>query len=184
MSCKIRYNNTTKCVTICKKNDKKPGPPGPPGPPGKQGPKGDTGDTGPQGPKGDTGATGPQGPKGDTGDTGPQGPTGRSIFTEYTISSILTNSSYTLYSDVSEFDIYQVDTTSNVITITLPLISNLTNYKRMHIFSDVGGNLTNNEFIIQTSGSDIIANNNSITLNINYSSVTLISNTNGIWIIS
>ena len=54
----------------------------------------------------------------------------------------------------------------------------------MHIFSDVGGNLTNNEFIIQTSGSDTIANNNSITLNINYSSLTLISNANGIWIIS
>ena len=175
MSCKIRYNNTTNCVTICKKNKLTPGPPGPPGPQGPRGPKGAKGDTG------------LQGPKGDTGDTGPQGPTGPSIFTDYTISSILTNSSYTLYSTLSEFDIYQVDTSSNIITITLPLISSLTNNKRMHIFSDVGGNLINNELIIQTSGSDTIANNNSITLNINYSSITLISNTsitNGIWIIS
>ena len=151
MSCKIGYNNTTKCVTICKKNDKKPGPPGPPGPPGKQ------------------------------------GPTGPSIFTEYTISSILKKSSYTLYSNLSEYDIYQVDTSSNSIKIILPLISALKNKKRMHIFTDVGGNLTNNNLIIQTSGSDKIANNNSITLNINYSSITLISNTsitNGIWIIS
>lgn len=175
MSCKIAYNNTTKCVTICKKNKSTPGPPGPPGP------------QGPRGPKGHTGATGPKGAKGDTGDIGPQGPTGPNIFTDYTISSILTNSSYTLYSDVSEYDIYQVDTSSNTITITLPLISSLTNNKRMHIFSDVGGNLINNELIIQTSGSDTIANNNSLTLNINYSSITLISNTsntNGIWIIS
>jgi len=115
-----------------------------------------------------------------TGNTGPQG---TNIYTDYSISTILTDSTYTLYTDVADQDIYQVNTTSNSITITLPDISTLTNNKRTHIFADVGGNLNNNALIIETSGSDLIAGTTSITLNIDYSSVTLISNTNGIWII-
>ena len=129
-------------------------------------------------PTGATGATGATGP------TGPTGATGPNTFTDYTISGILTDSTYTLYSGISVFDVYQFNTSSNQITVTLPLISSLTNNKRTHIFSDVGGNLTNNPIIIQTSGSDTIANENNIILNINYSSITLISNTNGVWIIS
>ena len=55
----------------------------------------------------------------------------------------------------------------------------------MYIISDVGGNLINNPLTIQRSGtSDTIAGDSSIILNINYSSITLISNTTDIWIIS
>jgi len=151
----IRYNNNTNCVRLCPPKNYK-------GPPGPKGPKGDTGS---QGPKGDTGAVGPN------------------VFKNYTISSIITNSTYNIdYSN--DYDVYQVDTSSNNITVILPEINNLTNNKRMYIISDVGGNLLNNHLIIQTSGSDTVANETSVTLTINYSSITLISNTNNVWIIS
>lgn len=118
------------------------------------------------------------------GPRGPQGPEGPDSYNDYTISSILTNPTYTLYTDISDFDFYQVDTINNEITIVLPLISSLTNNKRIHTFSDVGGNLTTNSLKIQTSGTDIIAGTNELLANINYSSITVVSNTNGIWIVS
>ena len=94
------------------------------------------------------------------------------------------NSSYNI-DHLDDYDVYQVDTSSNNITITLPEIANFTNGKRMYIISDVGGNLINNPLTIQRSGtSDTIAGDSSIILNINYSSITLISNTTDIWIIS
>ncbi len=64
------------------------------------------------------------------------------------------------------------------MNITLPLISSLTNFKRTHIFSDVGGKLTSNNLIISTQNPDTIANDTSLLLNINYSSVHIISNSN------
>ncbi len=125
-----------------------------------------------------------RGPRGPEGPQGPRGPEGPDSYNDYTISSILTNPTYTLYTDISDFDFYQVDTTNNEITIVLPLISSLTNNKRIHTFSDVGGNLTTNSLKIQTSGTDIIAGTNELLANINYSSITVVSNTNGIWIVS
>jgi hypothetical protein len=76
--------------------------------------------------------------------------------------------------------VYQIDTTSNTITITLPSTSGLS---RIYIFSDVGGNLINNNLILQTDGSDTIAGDSSFTANINYSSIQIISNTINKWLV-
>ncbi len=166
------------------------GPPGPQGqkgdtgdqgPPGPQGEKGDTGDQGPQGEKGDTGDQGPQGQKGDTGDQGPQGnpgPPGPNNFTNYTIApNKLTSSTYpNLYGSVGDYDFYLVDTTSNSINITLPTISSITNNKRIHFFTDIGGKLSTNNLTLTGNGGDSICGNSSILLNINYSSVQIAAN--------
>ncbi len=137
------------------------------GPPGPKGNQGSQGEQGPTGPKGE------QGPDGAKGEQGPDGP---NSFTNYTISNILTNPIYTLYTTISDTDFYLINTSSNSITIILPQISSLTNSKRIHIFSDVGGNLSKNNLIIQTVGTDTICGNSSITLNINYSSIQIAAN--------
>lgn len=122
---------------------------------------------------------------GPTGPAGPAGPTGNNSNINYTISTILTNQQYVLYNDVSDCDIYQVDTSENIITIVLPEISSLANQQRKHIFSDVGGKLNINHFIIETpqNSTNTIVGENSLTLTINYSSITIISNTINNWII-
>lgn len=122
---------------------------------------------------------------GPTGPAGPTGPTGNNSNINYTISTILTNQQYVLYNDVSDCDIYQVDTSENIITIVLPEISSLANQQRKHIFSDVGGKLNINHFIIETpqNSTNTIVGENSLTLTINYSSITIISNTINNWII-
>ena len=119
------------------------------------------------------------------GPTGPTGPTGNNSNINYTISTILTNQQYVLYNDVSDCDIYQVDTSENIITIVLPEISTLANQQRKHVFSDVGGKLNINHFIIETpqNSTNTIVGENSLTLTINYSSITIISNTINNWII-
>ena len=153
---------------------------GPPGPKGEQGIQGNTGPPGPKGDQGEQGIqgnTGPLGPKGDQGIQGNPGPPGPNSFINYTISStVLTNPTYTLYTTISDTDFYLINTSANSITITLPQISSLTNSKRIHIFSDVGGNLSKNNLIIQTGGIDTICGNSSITLNINYSSIQIAAN--------
>jgi hypothetical protein len=73
------------------------------------------------------------------------------------------------------FDIYRVNTTSNQITITLIQISSLTNNRGIFTFTDVGGALLSNNLILQCSGIDTIAGSQSIILNTNYSSITLIA---------
>ena len=160
------------------------------GPTGPTGIQGDTGPTGPQGIQGDTGPTGPQGIQGDTGPTGPTGiqgdtgPTGPNTFTDYTLSPVLTTSPLTLYnSPALEYDVYMLDTSSNAISLTLPQISTLTNGKRTHIFKDVGGNLSNNNLVINPGSGDTIDGYSSITLNNNYSSVTLLSDASNTWLI-
>ena len=136
---------------------------------------------------GPTGPTGEQGPIGPSGESivGPTGPTGNNSNINYTISTILTNQQYVLYNDVSDCDIYQVDTSENIITIVLPEISSLANQQRKHVFSDVGGKLNINHFIIETpqNSTNTIVGQNSVTLTINYSSITIISNTINNWII-
>jgi hypothetical protein len=170
---------------------------GPTGPTGEQGPigpsgesiVGPTGEQGPIGPSGESivGPTGEQGPIGPSGESivGPTGPTGINSNINYTISTILTNQQYILYNDVSDCDIYQVDTSENIITIVLPEINSLTNQQRKHVFSDVGGKLNINHLIIETSqnSTNTIVGENSVTLTINYSSITIISNTINNWII-
>ena len=139
------------------------------------------------GPTGPTGPTGEQGPIGPSGESivGPTGPAGNNSNINYTISTILTNQQYILYNDVSDCDIYQVDTSENIITIVLPEISSLANQQRKHVFSDVGGKLNINHFIIETpeNSTNTIVGQNSVTLTINYSSITIISNTINNWII-
>jgi hypothetical protein len=147
------------------------------GPVGPKGEKGDQGEQGPVGPKGEKGEQGEQGPVGPKGEKGEQGPVGPNSFTNYTISStVLTNPTYTLYTTISDTDFYLINTSANSITITLPQISSLVNNKRIHIFSDVGGNLSKNNLIIQTGGTDTICGNSSFTLNINYSSIQIAAN--------
>lgn len=120
-----------------------------------------------------TGYTGPTGPIGYTGPTGPD------IHRSYTVSPILTSPTYTnLYSQIGDYDVYQIDTSSNSMNITLPLISTLSNNKRSHIFSDVSGNLISKNLTFNTQGPDVINGDTSLILNISYSSVQIISNAN------
>jgi hypothetical protein len=166
------------------------GPTGEAGPTGADGETGQTGEIGPTGAAGDTGPTGEIGPtgadgvRGDIGLTGATGATGPNYFTDYSISSILTDSSYVMYSTVNDLDYYQMDSTSNTINITLPLITDLTNNKRTHTFSDVGGNASSNNITISATGSDQIASSTSISINTDYSSITLTSNTIDRWMIT
>jgi hypothetical protein len=169
------------------------GPTGLQGSTGSTGPtglQGSTGSTGPIGPQGSTGSTGPTGPQGSTGPTGPQGipgtatntgatgPTGANSLTQYTVSPILTNSTYVLYSDVGEYDIYQIDTQLNSVNMILPLANN----PRIHTFTDVGGNLSVNEMVIHATGGNVILNDTSVSISIDYTSLTLASNINK-WLI-
>lgn len=189
----LKYNNKTKCYKLCKipKNFN------------CKCPKGPTGDIGPQGIPGEDGngilstidngdgtftfnykdgtsfttsdLTGPQGPQ------GPQGETGLNIYTDYSISPIITND-YNI--DINnDYDIYQIDTTSNIINFILPEITTLTNNKRIYNIVDVGGNLNNNNCNINISGSDTIQGSNSYIMNINYSNTKLCSNTINKWLI-
>jgi len=87
---------------------------------------------------------------------------------------------------------YLIDTNPSICTITLPSISSLTNNKRTFTFTDIGGNLINNNAIINTTSPDLIGGQYSMTLNIDYSSATLTSNAfigpyagaTGIWCIT
>ena len=115
---------------------------------------------------------------GPTGPTGPQGQTGPNSFNTYSLSPIITAN--TTINPASDYNVYQINTTSNAITITLPSTSGLS---RIYIFSDVGGNLINNNLILQTDGSDTIAGQSSFTSNINYSSIQIISNTISKWLV-
>ncbi len=110
---------------------------------------------------------------GDTGYTGP------SSFTSYTVSPIKTSdfSIPNLTSDPNYYNIYQIDTASNTITITLPQISTIDNSNKRDIYVvDIGGNLNANNLIIQTSGSDLVNNTNTILIVVNYSNIHLVSN--------
>jgi hypothetical protein len=143
---------------------------------GYTGPRGNTGATGYTG---YTGAIGNTGYTGFTGSTGATGYTGAAFSTSYTVSPIQTASFSipTSTSDPNYYHIYQIDTSSNVITITLPSISTLDNGGKREIYiCDVGGNVNVNHLWIQTSGSDLINGTNSILIVINYSSINLISN--------
>jgi hypothetical protein len=76
-----------------------------------------------------------------------------------------------------------VDTSSNPITITLPLISSLPSQKRMHIFADVSGNLSVNPLVVQTTSPNVVADSTSVTFVVDYTSATFASNTSNRWII-
>jgi hypothetical protein len=194
----LKYNNSNKCYQLCKiprniecnnKRGKRgpkgiQGDPGPQGIQGDPGPQGIQGDPGPQGIQGENGPQGIQGetgPKGDPGPQGDQGDPGPNLYTDYTISQII-YSDYTI-NITDNFDIYQIDTRNNIINITLPEINTLTNYKRIYNIVDVGGNLNNNNCIVNISGSDTIQGQSSFLININYSNLKICSNTENKWLI-
>lgn len=119
-----------------------------------------------------------------TGPQGPQGPSGSDFYIDYSISPIITSNTYTININ-NDYDIYQIDTSLNPIQFYLPQISSLTNNKRIYNIVDVGGNLNSNQCIINIFNSDKLLNiiNNTLTMNTNYSSFKLCSNTVDNWII-
>ncbi len=140
---------------------------------------GATGYTGYTGEIGATGYTGYTGEIGATGYTGPIGETGPSSLLSYTVSPTKTSnfSIPSLTSDPNYYNIYQIDTTSNSITVTLPEISTLDNSNKRDVYIvDIIGNLNENNLIIQTSGSDLINNTTSVIVVVNFSNIHLVSN--------
>lgn len=153
--------------------------PGPTGYTGYTGPEGSASQTGATGPTGYTGPIGPTGYTGPQGAQGPTGYTGPSAFLSYTVSPLKTSSFTipTLTTDPNYYNVYQIDTSSNPITITLPQISTIDNGgKREHIITDVTGNLGSNNLTIQTSGGDLVNGSTSVLLVINYTSIQILSN--------
>ncbi len=140
---------------------------------------GATGYTGYTGEIGATGYTGYTGEIGATGYTGPIGETGPSSLLSYTVSPTKTSnfSIPSLTSDPNYYNIYQIDTTSNSITVILPEISTLDNSNKRDVYIvDIIGNLNENNLIIQTSGSDLINNTTSVIVVVNFSNIHLVSN--------
>jgi hypothetical protein len=91
----------------------------------------------------------------------------------------------------SSFEVYQVNTVSNPITVTLPLISALDASKKRSIYIvDVGGELRVNPLTIQTSAPDTVAGDSSVLVEVDYTGVHLLSNANvaplsaGTWLIT
>lgn len=123
------------------------------------------------------GDTGPYGPRGIRGETGPIGPPA-SINSCYTLT--YNTSSFSIPSSITSptfYDIYQINSSLGIITVTLPLISSIDNAnRRIHYITDVGGKLSLYPLIIQTSGTDTICGDNQIIIDRDYSSITLISN--------
>ena len=71
----------------------------------------------------------------------------------------------------------------NCPDIAWHFIGHLQSNKAIFYIADIGGYLNTNNLIIQTSNSEYIAGETSLTLNINYSAVQLISNGSNIWIV-
>lgn len=120
------------------------------------------------------------------GPTGPQGPTGPSgAFTSYTVTLRTSNFAIpSLTTDPTYFNVYQVDTTSGPITVTLPAISTLDNGgSRLHYIVDVGGKLEEHPLLIQTSGGDTVGGESSMSVEVNYSSAQLMSNKSSTWLV-
>jgi len=86
---------------------------------------------------------------------------------------------------IIQFQVYklQIDTSTTSITITLPTISLLTNNSGSFYIVDVGGNLSNNNAIINISGTNTIVGTTSYVMNINYESVYILSNKNNKWLV-
>ena len=176
------------------------GPQGNTGSTGATGPQGDTGSTGATGPQGDTGSTGATGPQGNTGSTGATGPqgntgstgaTGSSSFLNYTVSPSLTGN-FSIPASTTEanyYNVYQIDTAtySLPVTISLPEISSIDNSgARSFYIADIGGNASNYNIIVGVTGSNTIVGTTGYAININYSSVYILSNkgiTGGKWLV-
>jgi hypothetical protein len=77
----------------------------------------------------------------------------------------------------STFNVYQVNTSAAPITVTLPAIATLDAQKKREIkIVDVGGNLHANPLTIVASGTDTIAGDTSVLVQLDYSGIHLVSN--------
>jgi hypothetical protein len=101
----------------------------------------------------------------------------------YILSAIITSSTYTISSVTANVNnIYQIDSTNNAITITLPLI---TATNSTIIIVDVAGKAADNNInIIPNVADTLITQTNGVSIDQNYNSYTIISNnTTSNWII-
>jgi hypothetical protein len=147
------------------------GPTGIQGIQGIQGVQGIQGDQGPTGPQGPQGIQGPIGPTGATGPTGPTGPTGSTgpeyipIVSSVSISTLLDSTHFTIK-------------TTNTITITLPTAVGING--KIYNIKKMDGKTTT--LTINTTSSQTIDGDTSLTIKQQYTSVTLVSD-NSNWII-
>lgn len=89
------------------------------------------------------------------------------------------------------YEVYQVDTTANPITVTLPSIATLDALKKRSLYIvDVGGALSTNPLTLVSTGGDTVAGDTSVEVMVNYTGLHLISNANvapaaaGKWLLS
>jgi hypothetical protein len=91
----------------------------------------------------------------------------------------------------TSYEVYQVDTSSNPVTVTLPTIASLDGLKKRNFYIvDVGGALRENPLTIVTTGGDTVAGETSVSLTVDFTGVHLMSNANvapgaaGKWLIT
>ena len=90
---------------------------------------------------------------------------------------VLSISTYTL---LSTDDIINVEyTTTGPVAITIPI----TSIKKKYTITDTGGNSCDNPILVTLSGSDTISGEDSILLDINYISITIMYDTVSKWIL-
>lgn len=89
------------------------------------------------------------------------------------------------------YEVYQVNTSSAPITVTLPLISSLDGLKKRSLYIvDVGGALSKNPLRLVTAAPDTIAGDTTVEIVVDYTGVHLLSNANvapgaaGKWLIT
>ena len=116
---------------------------------------------------------------------GPPGPPGPNAFTSYTVTLKTANFAIpALTTSPDYFNVYQVDTSAGAITVTLPAIGTLDNSGcRQHFIVDVGGKLDASPLLIQTSGGDTIGGESSMSVEVNFSAVQLMSNKTSTWLV-
>lgn len=101
----------------------------------------------------------------------------------YTLSTIKTTN-YTVAVDGTD-EFVQVDTSGGAVTITLPEISTITvtGNKLRIIVIDVDGSASTNNITVSRSSTDTILGQTSYTMNLDYSSVSFVSNGSDKWLV-
>jgi hypothetical protein len=94
------------------------------------------------------------------------------LMEQYHVNEIYLENYFLVQSDDTIIVKYSI----GVCTLTLPLISTLTNNKKVYKIIDGTGNASTYNIIVNASGSDTIIGNASTTINTNYNSVTLLAN--------
>ena len=85
------------------------------------------------------------------------------------------------------YNVYQIDTStySSPVTVSLPAISSIDNSgARSFYIADIGGNASNYNIIVGvTGGNSIAGTTGGYTINVNYSSVYILSNKDSKWLV-